>query len=104
MVIKSGVEEIVWRLGCTAMDYYPPELVTPPLALVALLGCPELHSTVGEFLRSQHRPPINSIGLADPQSASRLFGEPATSKHVQFVWPIALEYRHVALQGSARAQ
>ncbi|DBA90115.1 TPA: hypothetical protein ACH3X1_003431 [Trebouxia sp. C0004] len=57
------------------MDYYPPELVTPPLALVALLGCPELHSTVGEFLRSQHRPPINSIGLADPQSASRLFGE-----------------------------
>ena len=64
------------------MDYYPPELVTPPLALVALLGCPELHSTVGEFLRSQHRPPINSIGLADPQSASRLFGEPATSKRV----------------------
>ncbi|KAL0042524.1 hypothetical protein WJX79_002345 [Trebouxia sp. C0005] len=57
------------------MDYYPPELVTPPLALVALLGCPELHSTVGEFLRSQHRPPINSIGLAEPQSASRLFGE-----------------------------
>lgn len=57
------------------MDCYPPELVTPPLALVALLGCPELHSSVGEFLRSQHRPPINSIGLADPQSASRLLGE-----------------------------
>ncbi|KAL3154981.1 hypothetical protein ABBQ38_011508 [Trebouxia sp. C0009 RCD-2024] len=33
------------------MQYYPPELATPPLALVALLGCPELHSTVGEFLR-----------------------------------------------------
>lgn len=57
------------------MQYYPSELVTPPLALVALLGCPELHSTVGEFLRSQHRPPINSIGLADPHNAPRLFGE-----------------------------
>ncbi len=86
------------------MDYYPPELVTPPLALVALLGCPELHSTVGEFLRSQHRPPINSIGLADPQSASRLFGEPATSKRVPKSKLIAVQYRLVALQGSARAQ
>ena len=62
------------------MEYYPSELVTPPLALVALLGCAELHSTVGEFLRSQHRPPINSIGLADPQSAARLFGELTTCK------------------------
>ena len=57
------------------MDYYPSELVTPPLALVALLGCPESHSTVGEFLRSQHRPPINSIGLAEPQSVIRFFGK-----------------------------
>ena len=57
------------------MDYYPAELVTPPLALVALLGCSELHSTVGEFLRSQHRPPINSIGLAEPQNAIRFFGK-----------------------------
>lgn len=56
------------------MQYYPPELATPPLALVALLGCPELHSTVGEFLRSTHRPPINSIGVGNPTSASRLFG------------------------------
>ena len=62
------------------MEYYPSELVTPPLALVALLGCPELHSTVGEFLRSQHRPPINSIGVAEPQSAARLFGKSPTCK------------------------
>ena len=57
------------------MDFYPTELVTPPLALVALLGYPDVHSTVGEYLRSQHRPPINSIGLAEPQSAVRFFGE-----------------------------
>lgn len=56
------------------MDFYPPELVTPPLSLVALLGCGDLHNTVGEYLR-QHRPPINSIGLAEPQSAIRFFGK-----------------------------
>ena len=57
------------------MNTYPQELVTPPLALVALLGCPQLHPSVGEYLRSQHRPPINSLGVAEPWAASRLFGE-----------------------------
>jgi hypothetical protein len=57
------------------MNFYPAELVTPPLALVALLGCPKLHPGVGEFLRSQQKPPINSLGVADPWSAARLFGE-----------------------------
>lgn len=57
------------------MEQYPAELVTPPLALIALLGCPEVHNTVGEYLRAQHRPPINSIGLAEPQSAVRFFGK-----------------------------
>eukprot|EP00884_Botryococcus_braunii_P005388 jgi/Botrbrau1/14850/Bobra.0326s0004.1 len=57
------------------MNFYPPELVTPPLALVVFLGCPEVHSSVGEFLRSHHKPPMNSLGVADPLSAPRLFGE-----------------------------
>ncbi|KAK9807487.1 hypothetical protein WJX72_000478 [[Myrmecia] bisecta] len=57
------------------MNTYPAELVTPPLALVALLGSPELHGAVGEFLRSHHKPPINVIGAADVQSAGRLFGD-----------------------------
>lgn len=57
------------------MNFYPSELITPPLALVALLGCPELHPEIGEFLRSQHKPPINSLGVADPWAAARLFGE-----------------------------
>ena len=56
------------------MDGYPAELVTPPLALVALLGSPELHAPVGEFLRSHHKPPINSVGVADPLAVGRLFG------------------------------
>ena len=59
------------------MDFYPNEIATPPLALVALLGCPELHATVGEFLRAVHKPPINSLGFGDPLSAGRVFGEHA---------------------------
>ena len=56
------------------MECYPAELVTPPLALVALLGSPELHAPVGEFLRSHHKPPINSVGVADPLAVGRIFG------------------------------
>lgn len=44
------------------MNYYPPEAVTRPLALAALLGRPDLHAAAREFLRSSHNPPINSIG------------------------------------------
>lgn len=57
------------------MDYYPAEVATPPLALVALLGCPGLHGIVGEFLRAAHKPPINSLGIGDPAMAGRIFGE-----------------------------
>lgn len=48
------------------MNFYPAEVVTPPLALAALLGRPDLHAPAGEFLRSAHRPPINSIGALRP--------------------------------------
>lgn len=57
------------------MESYPAELATPPLALVALLGCPDLHGIVGEYLRAAHKPPINSLGIAEPAMAARLFGE-----------------------------
>jgi hypothetical protein len=60
-----------------ALDFYPSEVVTPPLALVALLGCPSLHGRVGEYLRAAQKPPINSLGVADPSAAPRLFGAPA---------------------------
>ncbi|KAK9839808.1 hypothetical protein WJX81_003235 [Elliptochloris bilobata] len=57
------------------MEYYASEVVTPPLALVALLGCPALHGRVGEYLRAAQKPPINSLGVAEPSAAPRLFGE-----------------------------
>ncbi|KAK9789561.1 hypothetical protein WJX73_006387 [Symbiochloris irregularis] len=57
------------------MDAYPAEIVTPPLALMALLGCPELHAQMHEYLRSHHKPPINSVGVANPLDVGRVFGE-----------------------------
>ena len=47
----------------------PPELTTPPLALVALLGPPALTAPAAEHLRTACRPPINSLEAADPLSA-----------------------------------
>ncbi|KAH9302365.1 hypothetical protein KI387_013948, partial [Taxus chinensis] len=46
------------------MEEYPEELRTPPVALVSLVGMPELHSTISNFLHSQ-QPPINTLALPD---------------------------------------
>lgn len=46
------------------MDEYPEELRTPPVALVSLVGIPELHSTISNFLHSE-QPPINTLALPD---------------------------------------
>ena len=47
-----------------------PELMTPPLGLVALLGRPELHPALREHLRSQLRPPLESVGVGDLAEAT----------------------------------
>ena len=73
------------------MDFFPPEIATPPLALVALLGCPDLHGIVGEFLRAAHKPPINSLGIAEPAMAARLFGEGLVSVSACCAFCIAKE-------------
>lgn len=58
------------------MNHYPPELRTPPLPLVALVGSPELHREAGAFFSQTLRPPIVSVGVAEAkeQLLSRLFG------------------------------
>ncbi|KAK3279876.1 hypothetical protein CYMTET_12260, partial [Cymbomonas tetramitiformis] len=58
------------------MDSYPEELKTPPLALVALLGRPDLHNPIKDFLLNEQRPPICSIGAAELSSTINIFGEP----------------------------
>ena len=57
------------------MDYYPAELVSPPLVLVALLGQSDIQPALQEYFRSHQRPPINTVGLANPLAAAGLFGE-----------------------------
>ncbi|EFN58956.1 hypothetical protein CHLNCDRAFT_137536 [Chlorella variabilis] len=56
------------------MEFYPAELTSPPVPLVALIGKPELHISLGDYLRSQNVPRIHSIGISDAHSAAGTFG------------------------------
>ena len=72
-VSKSGA--LLWREAgadglAMAEPLVAPELVTPPLGLVALLGRPELHPALREHLRSQLRPPLESVGVGDLAEAT----------------------------------
>ncbi|GIM12975.1 hypothetical protein Vretimale_16160, partial [Volvox reticuliferus] len=57
-------------------SFYPQEHRTPPLPLVALLGCPELHRDIGDYFIQHHRPPLVFHGSNEPleQFVSRAFG------------------------------
>jgi hypothetical protein len=46
------------------MEEYPEEMRTPPVSLVALVGCPELHNSISTHLHSE-QPPINTLALPD---------------------------------------
>lgn len=45
-------------------EEYPEELRTPPVSLVALFGCSELHSSITNHLHSQ-QPPINALAFPE---------------------------------------
>ena len=45
-------------------EEYPEELRTPPVSLVALFGCSELHSSITNHLHSQ-QPPVNALAFPD---------------------------------------
>ncbi|GAB4847648.1 hypothetical protein Ancab_026709 [Ancistrocladus abbreviatus] len=46
------------------MEEYPEELRTPPVGLISLVGCPELHHMISTFLHSD-KPPVNTLALPD---------------------------------------
>ncbi|WOK94149.1 trafficking protein particle complex subunit 11 isoform X1 [Canna indica] len=46
------------------MEDYPEELRTPPISLVSIVGCSELHQTISSFLHAE-QPPINTLALPD---------------------------------------
>lgn len=57
------------------MEEYPEELRTPPVALVSLVGCPELHASITTHLHSE-QPPINALALPDFSKIS-IFAKPS---------------------------
>lgn len=54
-----------------AMEEYPEEMRNPPVSLVAVAGCSELHQTISTYLHSL-QPPINSLALPDLSKISLL--------------------------------
>ncbi|GMH06620.1 hypothetical protein Nepgr_008460 [Nepenthes gracilis] len=46
------------------MEEYPEELRTPPVGLISLVGCPELHQMISTHLHSE-KPPVNTLALPD---------------------------------------
>ncbi|OAY57698.1 trafficking protein particle complex subunit 11 isoform X2 [Manihot esculenta] len=53
------------------MEDYPEELRTPPVGLIALVGCPEHHSLITTHLLSE-QPPSNTLALPDIAKISLL--------------------------------
>ncbi|KAI4981505.1 hypothetical protein ZWY2020_021997 [Hordeum vulgare] len=53
------------------MEDYPEELRTPPVSLVSIVGCPEMHATISAALSSQ-QPPMNTLALPDFAKANIL--------------------------------
>ncbi|KAF5958133.1 hypothetical protein HYC85_005358 [Camellia sinensis] len=62
------------------MEEYPEELRTPPVALVALVGCPELHAVISTHLHSE-QPPINTLALPDFSKISLISKTPKQPPH-----------------------
>lgn len=56
------------------MEHYPEELRTPPVMLVSLVGCPDLHPAVTSFLHSEN-PPMNTLALPEFSKISVLSGK-----------------------------
>lgn len=46
------------------MEDYPEELRTPPVSLISLVGCPELHASISKHLHLE-QPPLNTLALPD---------------------------------------
>ncbi|KAG2485655.1 hypothetical protein HYH03_015627 [Edaphochlamys debaryana] len=57
-------------------SFYPQEHRTPPLPLVALIGCSELHREISDYFIQHHRPPLVFHGSNEPleQFVARAFG------------------------------
>ncbi|XP_018450467.2 uncharacterized protein LOC108821961 isoform X2 [Raphanus sativus] len=66
--------------GSKMEEEYPEELRTPPVSLVALFGCSELHSSITTHLHSQ-QPPINALAFPDFSHLPLLLAPPHDHSH-----------------------
>lgn len=66
--------------GSKMEEEYPEELRTPPVSLVALFGCSELHSSITTHLHSQ-QPPINALAFPDFSHLPLLLAPPPSHDH-----------------------
>ncbi|PRQ47168.1 putative Foie gras liver health family 1 [Rosa chinensis] len=57
------------------MEEYPEEMRSPPVSLVSVVGCSELHSFISTHLHSLD-PPINTLALPDLSKVSLLLPPP----------------------------
>ncbi|KAL5707268.1 hypothetical protein ACHQM5_025336 [Ranunculus cassubicifolius] len=53
------------------MEDYAEELRTPPVTLISIVGCPELHTTISTYLHTE-QPPINTLALPDFSKISNI--------------------------------
>lgn len=58
------------------MQNYPEELQTPPVRLISLVGCPDLHPTISTHLLSD-QPPIHTLAFPDLSKISFLLPPPS---------------------------
>lgn len=60
--------------------YFATEVRTPPLPLVALVGCADVHKDVGYYLSTAMRPPL--VSLAVPDAGDQLLSHVFGTQHV----------------------
>jgi len=61
------------------MEDYPEELRSPPVPLVSLVGCPELHPTISAHLHSE-QPVINTLAMRELSMISVIAKYPKEGK------------------------
>jgi hypothetical protein len=73
------------------MNQLAAELRTPPLPVLALINCPELHKDIGTYFNATLRPPLFFVSLPEANETvlARLFGECAGTTHPPLLLPRA---------------
>ncbi|MCO5583570.1 hypothetical protein L7F22_037481 [Adiantum nelumboides] len=70
-------------------ELYPEELRTPPMPLAALVGLPELHSTISTYLHMEALP-INILALPDFSKISVLAGKERKPADAKLLPPLGI--------------